>query len=291
MTPAADPVDLTEALHVAVTAAEAAGTLLRHRVATTAPADLGVRAKGTHGDVVTALDVAADTLICGRLRAAYPGHRVWAEESGCGDVSDTDWTWVVDPLDGTNNLAIGLTAYAVGIALCQRGVPRVAVIHDVVAARTWSAVRGRGATGPDGRAMRIARTPGPAGLTVDWIQGHEIAAADPTAAAMKVALSAGTRRVLGLWAPLLSWAMLARGDIDAVIGYRAGMTELHTGTLLAAESGLEIRTWEGAPFDDRLATPTTTRDFIAAPADRIPQLLGLIHRATVIEKDLIPLWT
>jgi myo-inositol-1(or 4)-monophosphatase len=283
-------VDLAHAHRVAVAAAEEAGELLRGRVARAGdPGDLGVRAKGGNGDVVTELDVAADALILARLRAAFPGHRVWAEESGCSDGADTDWTWVVDPLDGTNNLAIGLTAYAVGIGLCERGVPRVAVIHDIVAARTWSAVHGGGATGPGGRPLRTAaRTD--RGLTVDWIQGHEVAADDPTAAAVKVALSAGTRRVLGLWAPLLSWSMLARGDIDAVIGYRSGMTELHTGTLLAAEAGVEIRDWDGAPFDNRLATPTTTRDFIAAPAAHIPRILELLQRAANIEKDLAPLW-
>lgn len=273
--------DLDQARRVAVAAAEEAGDLLRAR----AGGHLGVRAKGGDGDVVTELDLAADALICARLRASYPGHSVWAEESGRRDGADTDWTWVVDPLDGTNNLAIGLTAYAVGIGLCERGVPRVAVVHDVVARHTWSAVRGAGATGPGGPLRHDARPARGTGLMLDWVQGHEVTAGDPTAAAMRVTLAVTARRVLGLWAPLLSWTMLARGDIDGLIGYRAGMTELHTGALLAAEAGIRVCGWDGRPFDDRLATPSTTRDFVAAPPDRIEPLLALIDHASGIEKD------
>lgn len=277
------PVDLEQACRVAVAAAEAAGDLVRARAA----GDLGVRAKGDDGDVVTELDVAADALICGRLRAAYPGHGVWAEESGCRDGTDPDWTWVVDPLDGTNNLAIGLTAYAVGIGLCERGAPRVAVIHDAVAGRTWSAVRGRGArVGADPLRRTDARR---SGLVVDWVQGHTVTAEDRTATALRLTLGSATRRVLGLWAPLLSWSMLARGDIDAVIGYRAEMTELHTGALLATEAGLTVVDWTGAPFDNRLATPTTTREFIAAPAPLVPRLLDLLAHASDIESALAAL--
>lgn len=275
-------VDLEEARRVAVAAAEEAGELLRDR----AGGALGVRAKDADGDVVTDLDDAADTLICARLRAAYPGHGVWAEESGCSDGADADWTWVVDPLDGTNNLAIGLTAYAVGIGLCERGAARVAVVHDVLARRTWSAVHGRGAR--DG-ARPLRRAGGHAGVLADWIQGHAVRPDDPTAAAVRVTLAAASRRVLALWAPLLSWSMLARGDLDALIGYRAGMTELHTGALLATEAGIEVCDWTGAPFDNRLATPATTRDFIAAPAALIPRLVDLITHARRIEKDLAAL--
>ncbi|MFD2353332.1 hypothetical protein ACFSTC_34650 [Nonomuraea ferruginea] len=43
------------------------------------------------------------------------------EESGLLGASGGEWTWLVDPLDGTNNVAIGLPAYVVGLALCRVG--------------------------------------------------------------------------------------------------------------------------------------------------------------------------
>ncbi len=47
---------------------------------------------------------------------------------------------LVDPLDGTNNGAIRLPAYVVGIALCAADLPVLGVVHDPVAGQTWSAI-------------------------------------------------------------------------------------------------------------------------------------------------------
>ncbi|TKK77120.1 inositol monophosphatase, partial [Herbidospora galbida] len=133
-------VDVSAELAVAVAAAEAAGTLLRREPAWTS-------AKGTAGDVTTDLDLRSEELIVSRVRAAYPGDRIVAEESGAAG-ADGDRVWFVDPLDGTNNLAIGLPVYAVGIAFCVAARPVAGVVHDPVSGGTWSAVRGGGAHGP-----------------------------------------------------------------------------------------------------------------------------------------------
>ncbi|TDC38431.1 inositol monophosphatase, partial [Actinomadura sp. KC345] len=125
----AHPVDLSAARRVAVDAAAAAGRLLAAGVGE----PLNARPKGTGGDVVTDLDTAAEELIVGRLRAAYPGHRIIAEEAGVlqGE-PDEEMVWLVDPLDGTNNVAIGMPVYAVGLALCARAEPVLGVVHDPV---------------------------------------------------------------------------------------------------------------------------------------------------------------
>src|SRR3954469_9351768 len=97
--------DLWNARTVAIEAAEAAGERLKrdgHRPA-------HIRAK-SEGDVLTSLDLASEKIVIDRIRAAYPHHRIISEEMGVLD-GDDRWCWVVDPLDGTNNLAIGLAAY------------------------------------------------------------------------------------------------------------------------------------------------------------------------------------
>jgi myo-inositol-1(or 4)-monophosphatase len=133
------PVDIDRARSVAMTAAQAAGALLREA----ATKDLGVRTKDASGDVVTELDLAAERLIVGHIRDTFPRHRIITEESGLLDADESSWTWLVDPLDGTNNVVIGLSAFVVGIALCENKVPVLGVVHDPVAGQTWSAVVGR----------------------------------------------------------------------------------------------------------------------------------------------------
>jgi myo-inositol-1(or 4)-monophosphatase len=274
--------DLHHARRVAVNVAREAGALLRVR----ARGQLGARPKGGSGDVVTALDLAAEALVLGRLRAEFPGHRIVAEESGVHE-ADSAWTWLVDPLDGTNNVAIGLPAYVVGLALCFEGRPVVGVVHDPVTEQTWSAVRGAGATGPDG-PLRPASRATPHGPVLGWTQGHGVSRSDGTARALKLVLEQHSYRLLQLWAPLLCWVMLARGDIDGFIGYHAEAVDLPAGSLVAAESGLVIQSLDGGPFDESVAE-TAERSFVAGHPSRIPELLQLVRAAERIRQAVCAL--
>ncbi|MGH4008403.1 MAG: inositol monophosphatase family protein [Pseudonocardiaceae bacterium] len=269
------PVDLESARSVAVTAAEAAGAILREA----ATKDLGVRAKDASGDVVTDLDLAAERLIIKHIRDAFPGHRIIAEESGLLDADDSSWTWLVDPLDGTNNVVIGLSAYVVGVALCENKVPVLGVVHDPVAGQTWSAVRGRGTRGPSGVPVRPPYRPTPCGPVLAWTQGHGVGRTDDTARAMRMVLESGARRVLQLWAPLLSWVMLARGDIDGFVGYQPEAVDLPAGSLIAQEAGITVCGLDGFPFDERIDLPKKNRSFVAGRPEIIRDLLARVRTA------------
>ncbi|MEV4870045.1 inositol monophosphatase family protein [Streptomyces syringium] len=263
---------------LAVAAAREAGALLRSRFQD----DYGVRTKGDHGDVVTELDLMAERLVVGRIRDGFPHDRILAEEAGTldGDAMGEAprRTWLVDPLDGSNNVVIGLPAYVVGIALCVDDAPVVGVVHDPVTDRTWSALTGRGAYGPHGRMRCPARPLSPAGPLLAWTQGHGVARDDRAAHGLKEVLEARSRRLLQLWAPLLTWSMLARGDIDGFVGYRAEAIDLPAGALLAAEAGLEIRALDGGPFRPGVTGPDTDRSFVAGRPGDLPYLLDLVGR-------------
>ncbi len=272
--------DLDLARRVAIDAAEAAGALLRRRIG----GGIKTRVKDATGDVVTDLDLAAEEMIISRIRAVFPAHRIIAEEAGLvgpatpGNSVD-GCTWLVDPLDGTNNLAISLQAYVVGIALCKGNVPLLGVVHDPVASQTWSAVRSRGAFGPGGRLARPSYKPAPYGPVLAWTQGHGVARQDASAQALKLVLESTARRVLQLWAPLLAWVLLARGDIDGIVGYRAEAVDLPAGALIATEAGIEVCALDGQPFDEWIAVPTNDRSFVAGHPGNIGRLTGLVAAA------------
>jgi myo-inositol-1(or 4)-monophosphatase len=270
------PVDIEYARSVAVAAAEAAGTLLRGG---STIIDLGIQAKGTTGDVVTKLDLAAERLIIERIRDAFPSHRIVAEESGLLGADDSPWVWLVDPLDGTNNLVIGLNTYVVGIALCENRRPVLGVVHDPVAGQTWSAVRGGGTRGPTGVITRQPRRQVSAEPVLAWTQGYGVGRIDGTAQTLRAVLECGARRVLQLWAPLLSWVMLARGDIDGFIGYRPEAIDLPAGSLIAQEAGIVVSTFDGSPFNEDFELPDENRSFVAGRPEVIPQLFALVRAA------------
>jgi myo-inositol-1(or 4)-monophosphatase len=296
------PPDLEAARGLAVTVAEAAGTLLRRHPR----AGLRTKVKNASGDIVTDLDLAAEKLIIERIRATFPDHRIIAEEAGVlGAVTGTGapapgnglagegpggYTWLVDPLDGTNNLAIGLPAYVVGIAMCRGDLPVLGVVHDPVSRQTWSAVRQGGALGPAGR-LRLAARPEQHRPVLAWTQGHDVARADTAARALKLVLESTARRVLQLWAPLLAWVMLARGDIDGIVGYRAEAVDLPAGALIAAEAGLAVYDLEGRPFDGRIGLRPEDRSFVAGHPANIGRLMALVAAAGRIAPEVARLET
>lgn len=268
------PVDLAHARTVAVRAAESAGALLSAR----ATGLLGARVKSATGDLVTELDLAAEQLIVDQIRAAFPHHRIIAEESGLLDAGDDSWAWLVDPLDGTNNVAIGLSNFVVGIALCRLGVPVLGVVHDPVRGQTWTAVRGEGTRGPRGTVVLPPYRPAKHGPVLAWAQGYGVRRDDHAAQALRLVLETRSRRLLQLWAPLLAWTMLARGDIDGFVGYRAESIDLPAGSLIAREAGIVVCGFDGEPFDERIDQPHD-RNFVAGRPQAIDDLLAMVNGA------------
>jgi myo-inositol-1(or 4)-monophosphatase len=282
MTRSPTALDLQHALRVAVDAAEAAGRLLRDGARQT----VSIAQKDASGDVVSNLDLAAEQLIVERLRTAFPAHGVLAEEGGMYEAAADHWVWLVDPLDGTNNLAIGLQAYVVGVALCERGRPVLGVVHDPVAGQTWSAVRGHGLRHDGGPPPHVATRAFTSAPVLAWTQGHGVPRDDSTARSLRFMLDSSARRVLQLWAPLVAWVMLARGDIDGIVGYHPEAIDLPAGALIASEAGMVVRSLDGGEFDDRMDAGPAERSFVAGSPGTIDRLVKLVAEAQWIEPEM-----
>lgn len=141
-------------LNLAVRAARAAGDIINH-----AALDIeAVRVSEKHvGDFVTEVDVASEQAIVETLLTAYPGHAIWAEESGREHGNQaSDHVWIVDPLDGTRNFIHGYPVYCISIALAVRGRIEQAVIYDPTRNDLFTATRGRGAY-MNNRRMRVSK--------------------------------------------------------------------------------------------------------------------------------------
>lgn len=101
-------------------------------------------------EAVTACDRASQRHIAAALRARFPGDGLIGEESDDGagithERGTTGRTWVIDPIDGTNNFVAGLGCYAVCIGLIADGQPVLGVVHDVARGLSYAAARGAGA--------------------------------------------------------------------------------------------------------------------------------------------------
>lgn len=96
------------------------------------------------GSFVTQADLEVDRLIHQTVGSHYPHHGILTEETSPFYRGD-EFTWVVDPLDGTNNFANGLPLWGCSIALLREGRPLLAVLDFPPLGQRVSAVRGQGA--------------------------------------------------------------------------------------------------------------------------------------------------
>lgn len=96
-------------------------------------------------DLVTEFDARAEELIIASLRRRFPDHAILAEESGHVP-GESEYQWVIDPLDGTTNFAHGIPVFAVSIALVRSNVPVLGVAYDPLRREMFSAEAGHGAT-------------------------------------------------------------------------------------------------------------------------------------------------
>lgn len=113
------------------------------------------------GDInlVTEADLASEKFIIERIKSYYPKHSILAEESGEVVIigSDSNWKWIIDPLDGTTNFAHGYPCFCVTIALEHEGRIVIGATYDPTRDEMFSAERGNGAS-LNGRQIRVSDT-------------------------------------------------------------------------------------------------------------------------------------
>jgi len=254
-------------LNIAVKAARRAGSIIiRAALGGTA---LEVRAKKAN-DFVTQVDRAAEQAVIDVVRSAYPSHAILAEESGRLEGGDTEYCWIVDPLDGTTNFIHGFPQYCVSVAVQHRGATEHAVVYDPAKNELFTASRGRGAFLND-RRIRVSRCR----RLEDALVGtgfpfKELSRIDPYLRQLRKLMtgSAGVRRA---GAAALDLAYVAAGRLDAFWEMGLSAWDMAAGALLIQEAGGLVGDFSGEP--DYLESG----DIAAGTPKVFSQLLQALH--------------
>lgn len=127
-------------LNIAIRAARAAGDSIVREMDRVS--DISIDIKGKN-DFVTEVDRQAEHIIIETIKNAYPEHAFLGEESG--ESGESEYRWIIDPLDGTTNFLHGIPHFAVSIALEHKGRLDQAVIYDPVKQELFTASKGKGA--------------------------------------------------------------------------------------------------------------------------------------------------
>lgn len=221
-------------LNVAIKAARAAGALINR-----AALDVeSVRvAQKQVNDFVTEVDKAAERAVIETLLGAYPDHGILGEETGneFGN-KNSDFVWIIDPLDGTTNFIHGFPVYCVSIALSFKGKIEHAVVYDPTRNDLFTATRGRGAFLNE-RRIRVSKRTQLKDCLVST--GFPFRPGDNFRAYMRM-FAEITQRTAGVRRPgaaALDLAYVAAGFTDGFFESGLSIWDVAAGSLLVTEAG------------------------------------------------------
>ncbi len=140
-------------VNIAVRAARRAGDIIQR--ATSHMDELTITTK-SQNDYVSEVDQQAEQAIINIIRKSFPDHDILAEESGIDDAHNSDFQWIIDPLDGTTNYLRQFPQYSVSIAVKYKDRLEHAVVFDPLKDELFTASRGQGAQ-LNGRRIRVSK--------------------------------------------------------------------------------------------------------------------------------------
>jgi myo-inositol-1(or 4)-monophosphatase len=232
--------------------------------------------KSSAADIVTQMDIAAETHLRERLAQLRPRDGILGEE---GDDLPTrsGITWVLDPIDGTVNYLYGLPHFAVSVAAVS-GTPvahawtaEAGAVYDGTGT-LWSAARGQGAT-RNGEPLRRVSGPDLAGTLL--ATGFQYVAERRAIQGEIVRqMLSQVRDIRRLGSASVDLCLVAAGVVDAYYEHGLNAWDFAAGALVASEAGLKVAGIDGGPPDEDLtivAVPGTwdqLRDALVAAGAR-----------------------
>lgn len=118
--------------------------------------NIQIEYKSGENNLVTEIDKASEDLIVKRIQSLYPSHSILTEERG-ELKTDSEFLWVIDPLDGTSNFAHGLPIFSVSVGVLFKNEIIAGVVYDVMRDVIYSAESGSGAFANDIR-ISVSKT-------------------------------------------------------------------------------------------------------------------------------------
>ena len=186
-------------------------------------------------DLITEVDEQSEEYLLAEIRQRFPEHNIVAEESGGVD-HYSEYTWYIDPVDGTTNFAHGLPIFSVSIGVAFRGEIQLGVVYNPISDELFSAEREVGAWLNDqpvhaGDRAKLEHALVVTGLPYDRFTNPDNNLENIKRFALQVR---GIRR---LGSAALDLCFVAAGRVDGYWEIRLEPWDLAAGMLIAEEAG------------------------------------------------------
>ena len=209
---------------------------------------------GPH-DLVTVADIEAERMLTPRLAALVPGSVVVGEEAVAADASvlkrlqgEGPPVWIIDPIDGTANFAVGMPLFAVMVAYVDGGETRAAWIHDPVRNITFSTQSGAGVWARSAAGTERVRLREPASLAHFSGAPNMRSGTDRELGARIGARSNRIASIMMLRAASQEYMAILEGKMHFAMYQKTLPWDHAAGAMMMVEAGGVSRRFNGAPY-------------------------------------------
>jgi myo-inositol-1(or 4)-monophosphatase len=238
---------------VAINTASKAGEWIKSKLGDINKVDT----KYSSHDLVTEVDKGSEMMIRNLIMTHFPSHSFLGEEGvepgpaasakALQEVSEEEYVWIVDPIDGTTNFVHGFPFFTVSIALAYRGEVIVGVVYDPSRDELFVAEKGKGAY-LHGRKTRVSSE----AELVDSLIATGFPADRYGALSVNLrgiqALAPQVRNIRMAGSAALHLAYVAAGRLSGFWEIGLNSWDIAAGALLIQESGGKVTDTEGRPY-------------------------------------------
>lgn len=206
-------------------------------------------------DLRTKADVESERAIVAALQQSFPAANIYAEETGRID-KQSEYTFVVDPLDGTSNFVLGIPDFAVSIGLLKGAEAILGVIINPILGQVYSAEKGKGAY-LNSKKIGVNDQSDITNSTVSYTCGYNTTReySDRVISHLR---ELGIKRLIDNWAPAYDYCLLAAGRIEAVISKEGDLEDYVAAKVIVSEAGGKVTSFDNNPVSG------TAPDFVAS---------------------------
>ncbi|WP_079913582.1 inositol monophosphatase family protein [Paenibacillus sp. 32352] len=209
-------------------------------------------------DLVTEVDKGAEKMIRNLIQTHFPHHSILGEEGvepgpaasskALEEVSDAEYLWIVDPLDGTTNFVHGFPFFSVSIALAHKGEVIVGVVYNPIHDELFVAEKGKGAY-VKGRRMRVSKETKLSESLIATGFPADRSYALPVNLQGVQALTPKVRNIRVAGSAALHMAYVAAGRLSGFWEIGLNSWDMAAGALLITESGGTVTDTSGNPYN------------------------------------------
>jgi len=203
-----------------------------------------ITSKG-HADILTEADLGSEKIIVDLIKKNFPKHSILSEEMGAEDNS-SEYTWIIDPLDGTIFFSRGIPLFSVSIALKHKKEIILGVVYAPITNELFTAEKGKGAQ-LNGKKISVSNKAfSESFIAVDYRPKEE-----QIKAAMNFVENSAKKAffVRTFACEVLELAYVACGRFEANVTFMTKPWDVAAGILLIEEAGGKVTNFEGNKFD------------------------------------------